>query len=165
MVTRLTDGVGKEADTITAEVLIKVESDLELCRRLLRRFGSHALDALHEEVENLWIVHALYHLSVDFTEHKVAIFVLERVVKACLRTLLQTLYEGINLIHLRVRNLDHGAAFERVNEVSVLACRDPFAANEIETLVCARKVVRVNSREGLQVLRHSTMLNAIEDAV
>lgn len=84
------------------------------------RLGRHALDALYEEFKDLGVVHALYHLPVDLTEHQVALLVLEGVVEARLRAIFQALNEGINLVHLGVGYLDHGATIKRVNEIHIL---------------------------------------------
>lgn len=82
MITRLSNGVGQKSNSITAKVFNEVEGDLQLGSRLLSAFWSHSLDTLHKEVEYLRVVHHLDHLTVDFAEHQVALFVLERVVQA-----------------------------------------------------------------------------------
>ena len=76
---------------------------------------SQPLDALNEKFEDFGVVHALNYLAVDLAQHKVSLLVLEGVMETCLGTLLQTLNERSNLIHLCVRYLNHVTTVKRVD--------------------------------------------------
>ena len=157
----LSDGVGEESDTITAEVLVEVNSDGELSSRLRVTFGSHSLDGLDEELEDFGVVHALDNLAVDLGEHQVSLLVLEGVMKAGLGALHKTLNEGLDFINLSVRDLEHGAALKRVDEIDVLGGWNPVASDQVVALIRATThSVRVDGRKSLQVLRDSAHLRA-----
>ena len=120
MVTRLSDGVSEESNTVSTEVLVEVNSDSEFSCSLSVTFRSNSLDGLHEEFEDFRVVHAIDDLAVDLREHQVSLLVLEGVVETCLRALLKTLNEGRDFVHLGVRDLEHGAAVQRVDKINVL---------------------------------------------
>ena len=84
MVTRLTHGVGKEADTVTTEVFKEVDGDLELSGRLHSAFRSDSLDGLHEEVEHFGVMHAVDNTTVHLAKHQVSLLVMEGVVETAL---------------------------------------------------------------------------------
>ena len=158
MVARLSDRVSQEAHTISAKVFHEVKCHLKLCGRLLRALRCDSLDAPHEEIEDLWVVHDLYHLTIHFTEHQVSLLILERIVKTGLWDSLQTFDEWRDLVHRGVGYFDHFSSIKWINKLIVLGCRCPLSLHQVETFVRRRQILWINSRESFQMLGNTSQL-------
>lgn len=151
--------MSQESNSVTTEILDEVDSNSEFGGGLSMTLGCHSLNALYKKFEDFWVVHALDHLAVDLTEHKVSLLVLERVVQARLGALLQALDKRSNLIHLSIRYFEHVTTVEGVNQGTVLRARNPLTLDKVEALVFCRKIGRVDCCKCFQVLRDTTELH------
>ena len=102
VVSGLSNRVSQEADSVATEVLKKVDRDIDFGARLLVGFWNASLYAAHEELVDFGIMHAFDNFAVHLREHEVSLLVLERVMESVLGAGLETLNEGINLVHLCV---------------------------------------------------------------
>jgi len=152
VVTGFSFAVGKEAYLIAAEVFEEIDSNLNFSGSLLIALGCASLNTLHKEIEHLGVTHALDNTTVDFRKHQVALLVFEGVVETVLGASLQTFNEGIDFIDLSIGDLDHGFASHRIHEVHIYVGRNPFAVDQVKALIFSRKVSRIDSCEGFEVV-------------
>ena len=77
MITRLSDGVSQESNTVATEVFIEIKGDLKFRDSLSSTLRCATLNTLHEEVEDFRVMHALDKLPVNFAKHEISLLVLE----------------------------------------------------------------------------------------
>ena len=61
--------VSQETNTITHEVLEKVNNDAQLASRLSMTLWRDSLDTFDEEREDFFVLHTLNNFAVDFRQH------------------------------------------------------------------------------------------------
>ena len=77
MITRLSDGVSQESNTVATEVFIEIKGDLKFRDSLSSTLRCATLNTLHEKVEDFRVMHALDKLPVNFAKHEISLLVLE----------------------------------------------------------------------------------------